>query len=373
MFPYRGRLSLRIARAALALTGLGWHEIAVGAHIDGLTALLAAYALFALYSLPEKGRESRWRDAVSLSADAAYFGLWSRVAPAAWMPVTALSYLLTSVVVLHESALTLAVTTVALLLSLLLPARPSAPLAWTTAAFGGLAIAMAFYKRYLNGRMSATLRQNVLARSQTESVRENERARIAADFHDGPLQHFISFQMRLEVIKKLLGRGNAGAAAEELDQLQGLCRNQVADLRSFARSMRPPEEGLDFIDSLSRMVDVFQRDTGIASTISLDGTERLRAAPELLQIVREALHNIHKHSGASRVLVSAAPNGQSLQITVEDNGSGFPFSGKYTLDELERQRLGPISIKRRIRLLNGDLVIESHPGQGARLEIRIPT
>jgi signal transduction histidine kinase len=61
-----------------------------------------------------------------------------------------------------------------------------------------------------------------------------------------------------------------------------------------------------------------------------------------------------------------------LEIAVEDNGSGFPFGGTFSLDELEQLRLGPISIKRRVRMLGGDLVLESKPGQGAKLEIRVP-
>ena len=62
------------------------------------------------------------------------------------------------------------------------------------------------YKRYLDERMSTLLRNNVIIRSQAEGAREAERQRIAADFHDGPLQSFISFQMRLEIVKKLMAR-----------------------------------------------------------------------------------------------------------------------------------------------------------------------
>jgi signal transduction histidine kinase len=61
-----------------------------------------------------------------------------------------------------------------------------------------------------------------------------------------------------------------------------------------------------------------------------------------------------------------------VEIKAEDNGSGFPFSGAFNLDELELLRLGPVSIKRRVRMLGGDLQLESRPGQGASLQIRIP-
>ena len=368
MVPYWGRLSLRAARAVLAIAALAWRT-------PSSTLPLGLYALLALLLLYEPPRRPSWLSTAALLADTAYFCLWCRISPNSWIPALFGSYLLTSAVMLHEFMGVAAVVGLVLGAALLLPPRFSSPVASTTTALSSIALAAAWYKRYLNKRISEVLNQSLIIRSQGESVRIAERERITADFHDGPLQHFVGFQMRLEVIKKLLGRGNTPAAADELRQLQDVCRGQVADLRSFARSMRPAADRMGFAESLSRMVEVFQRDTGIATTCFADGSagaEPVESAQDLLQIVREALHNIHKHSGASRVAVSAAPLGDSLHITVEDNGSGFPFRGKYSLEDLERLHLGPISIKRRVRLLNGDLTIESGPERGAKLEIRVP-
>ncbi len=94
---------------------------------------------------------------------------------------------------------------------------------------------------------------------------------------------------------------------------------------------------------------------------------------ELLQIVREALYNVQKHSAATRVAVTVEKSEDALQIAIEDNGTGFPFSGRFSLDELELLRLGPASIKRRVRTLGGDLLLDSRPGQGAGLRIRLAT
>jgi signal transduction histidine kinase len=57
---------------------------------------------------------------------------------------------------------------------------------------------------------------------------------------------------------------------------------------------------------------------------------------------------------------------------IDDDGAGFAFSGSFNLDELDLLRLGPASIKRRVRSLGGELSIESRPGHGAGLKIRIP-
>jgi len=359
MVPYWGRLSLRIARTAIAIAGLAWPQTVA-------TLPLAVYAGLSIVLLSETRWQPGWLPTAALLADVAYFGLWIWVAPASWMPTVCLSCILASTVVLHGLGFAIATVVLTMTMSLLIWHSTA-----TAAAFGAFALAVAVYKRYLNGRIADVQRQNVVIRSHTENARDEERARIAADFHDGPLQNFVGFQMRLEVVQKLLERGKAEGAADELHQLQHVCRGQVADLCSFARSMRPADEQMAFGESLTRMVEVFQRDTGIVSTCSAEA-EPAEAAQDLLQIVREALHNIQKHSGASRVAVSAAPRAKGLQITVEDNGTGFPFAGRYNLEDLERMRAGPISIKRRVRLLNGDLTIESQPNRGAKLEILIP-
>ena len=70
--------------------------------------------------------------------------------------------------------------------------------------------------------------------------------------------------------------------------------------------------------------------------------------------------------------VSATRGEHGLEVAIEDNGSGFAFSGSFDLDELDRTHAGPISIKRRVRLLEGDLRIGSKPGLGAKLKIRVP-
>ena len=71
-------------------------------------------------------------------------------------------------------------------------------------AAGILGCVLAIQREYLEERLSNASRQTVLYRYDAEKAREAERQRIAADFHDGPLQSFISFQMRLEIIRKLL-------------------------------------------------------------------------------------------------------------------------------------------------------------------------
>ncbi|MCP5110486.1 MAG: sensor histidine kinase [bacterium] len=230
-------------------------------------------------------------------------------------------------------------------------------------------------KELLVRRLMALSKQAVLFRSEAEKAREVERERIAADFHDGPLQSFISLQMRLEILRRLLER-DSDAGMNELLQLQGLARGQVAEIRAFVRSMRPVEvDAAGLTAALGRLVDTFQKDTGISSTFLGSGSydpDDPEVAGELVKIVREALHNTQKHAGASRVAVGMEKANGALEVLIQDDGSGFSFAGTYSLEELDMLRLGPESIKRRVRSLGGDLVVESRPGAGAGLRIRIP-
>ncbi len=387
MVPYRGRLALRIARIALAVACLVWYWRAADDRYWSLIAVLAAYLVYAVGTIFEMRFDSPMRARIALLADTVFFGFWSWIAgaglagsPAGWISpnwISALlcAYLLSSSVLLHDLIRTCAASLVAIALAAVFAPRGDPTPIWVALGIAALAVSASIHKRYLDRRLSNTLRHNVIIRSQAQGAREAERQRIAADFHDGPLQSFISFQMRLEIVKKLLAR-DVDAAAEELRQLQDLCRSQVSELRSFVRSMRPADDGVSLPASLSRMVDQFQRETGIVATFSgssnLHDPAETEVSLELLQIVRETLNNIQKHSGATRLALSVGMNDRRIEIQAEDNGSGFPFSGKFSLDELELLRLGPVSIKRRVKMLGGELQLESRPGQGASLQIKIP-
>jgi signal transduction histidine kinase len=245
----------------------------------------------------------------------------------------------------------------------------------TVVVAGVVACAFAVNKRE-RGLEIAQLREKLLeAEKAAEKARELERVRIASDFHDGPLQSFISLQMRLEILRKLMDRDlNAGLA--DLKQLQALAQTQVRDLRTFLHAMRPVDvDGANLVATARRAAESFQKESGIPVTFL--GTNSPVGLPpemtlEVLQMVREALHNVQKHAGATRVAVAMEKTDRGLEISVDDNGHGFGFAGSYSLEELELLRLGPASLKRRARSLNADLVLESRPGRGSGIKFRIP-
>jgi signal transduction histidine kinase len=377
MLTYTWRRLLTMVRILLGLSGLTLQLISSSFAPTDTVILFGAYTAYACVALFWRGLEDSGYPTLALLLDLVFFVLstTSSVAYSYWVSAVFFAFVLLAAVMLHDwwKPPLLGAASVAFLyaaqtqqMGALMPALIASTI---------VASVLAIEREYLEERLSNASRQTVLYRYDAEKARESERQRIAADFHDGPLQSFISFQMRLEIIKKLLVRDQT-AAAEELVQLQDLCKSQVNELRSFVRSMRPVDVEGSLSATLRRVVQQFQKDTGVPSTfVSSEFVEPAEpeVSLELLQIVREALYNVQKHSAATRVAVTVEKSEDALQIAIEDNGTGFPFSGRFSLDELELLRLGPASIKRRVRTLGGDMLLDSRPGHGAGLRIRLAT
>jgi signal transduction histidine kinase len=214
-----------------------------------------------------------------------------------------------------------------------------------------------------------------LMRRLRERAGALERARFARELHDGAIQSLIAVEMQLDVLRRQSGT-QAPVVNAELGRIQKLLREEVLKLRELMQAMKSFEVNADrLLGFISDTVERFRRETGIAAEF-VSELERVDLAQkvcrELARIVQESLVNVRKHSGAHNVLVRLAQRAGNLQLTVEDDGKGFSFSGKLSDAELESSGKGPAVIRERVRLVAGELTIESTPGHGARLEVRIP-
>ena len=220
------------------------------------------------------------------------------------------------------------------------------------------------------------VRHLLVVKKTEHEAYERERGRIAQDLHDGPLQSIISFEMRLEIIRKLLQR-DVRSGTLDLESLQQFSRNLVTEMRAFVHRARPLEStDASLVASARRLVEGFQRESGVSVTVAggENGDFNLpgKLSAEILQVLREALHNIYKHAEATHVVLTFEKRGADLRIGVDDNGQGFFFGGSYSLEELDLLRIGPRSIKQRVRALGGDLTLESNPGHGSNMRVAIP-
>lgn len=202
-----------------------------------------------------------------------------------------------------------------------------------------------------------------------------ERARFARELHDGAVQSLIAVEMQVDVLKRQAAN-DAGAVAGELGRIQGLLREEVLKLRELMQQMKSLDvDSRKLLGFLGDTVDRFQRETGISARF-LSEVEQVEMPPqvcrEVARIVQEGLVNVRKHSGARQVLVRLGQREGTLNVVIEDDGRGFPFTGRLSQSELEKMGKGPLIIKERVRLIEGELTIDSNPGQGSRLEIRVP-
>jgi signal transduction histidine kinase len=214
-----------------------------------------------------------------------------------------------------------------------------------------------------------------LMRRLRERAGALERARFARELHDGAIQSLIAVEMQLDVLRRQSGT-QVPLVNSELGRIQKLLREEVLKLRELMQAMKSFEVNADrLLGFISDTVERFKRETGV-SAVFVSELEQVelpqKVCRELARIVQESLVNVRKHAGARNVLVRLAQRGGNLQLTVEDDGRGFPFSGTMSDVQLDATGKGPAIIRERVRLLAGELTIESNPGNGARLEVRIP-
>ena len=198
-----------------------------------------------------------------------------------------------------------------------------------------------------------------------------ERARLSRELHDGAVQSLIGVEMQVDVLRR--SPAGAGAMGGELDRIQKLLREEVLKLRELMQQMKSVDIDARRLPGFLRdAVQRFQRETGIAAGFFMDEEELLLPPPvcrQLARIAQEALVNVRKHSGAKRVLVQLLHTVGNWELIVEDDGAGFPFAGRISQSELDSAGRGPAIIRERVRLIHGELTIESKPGQGSRVEI----
>ena len=207
----------------------------------------------------------------------------------------------------------------------------------------------------------------------------DERERIGKDLHDGIIQAIYAVGLSLEDVPELVeeDEGRLEAVAR-VDRAIDALNLVIADIRSYILQLRPAMGGdEDPVEGLARLGEELGMNAVIDLEIDLDGgAETLRAFPpdrrsDILFIVREALSNVARHSGATRTALVLARDGDDLVLCVEDNGRGFDPSLLSGPDILGRhQGLG--NMRDRSVGMGGTFAVERPDGPGTRIIVRVP-
>lgn len=194
-----------------------------------------------------------------------------------------------------------------------------------------------------------------------------ERDRIGRDLHDGVIQRLYGVTLQLEDVPDLLTEAPEEAGTR-VDQAIDAIQAAIGDIRDFIYGLNsgfagPADLGVEVED----LADEITVASGLDIVVVADAVElsEVRRA-EMLAIVREALSNVVRHSGAASARVEIRRSDQLLDVVVADDGAGF------TVRAAAPDHHGLANMQRRAVGLGGTLVIESAPGAGTRIIVRMP-
>jgi PAS domain S-box-containing protein len=208
---------------------------------------------------------------------------------------------------------------------------------------------------------------------RTNAAIESERNRIARDLHDGPVQGVSAASLSLEAALLMIRAGDVDQGVEVLTKIREELAGEADALRRLMSGLRPPvleERGL--LPALRETLVRFGADQNVDTEFSGRVDVPLPEDLETLayRIVQEALSNAAKHAKASQVMVMVQANDTQLRVEIEDDGQGFDAG--LARDFLRDGRVGLASMRERVELASGSLVVRSSPGRGTSIIAMLP-
>ncbi|VXC43466.1 sensor histidine kinase [Arthrobacter sp. 8AJ] len=248
----------------------------------------------------------------------------------------------------------------------------------------GLAYA-ALYREADNQRRAADeLRRTreELARSQHQAGVLSERERLAREIHDTLAQGLSSIVLLGRAAGQSLADGDAATASGRLALVQQTAADNLAEARSFVRGLSSPQlEGTTLVEALGRLCERTGTDSEAAGVplrcrLEVDGEPQDLPQPvrvALLRAAQASLANVREHARASTAVVSLAFLGSEVTMDVYDDGTGFdPPDRESAAGAADGSGFGLRSLRERVAALNGTLAVESAPGEGTVVAIRLP-
>jgi len=204
------------------------------------------------------------------------------------------------------------------------------------------------------------------------SAQEEERRRIARDLHDQLGQQMTALRMNLEALQ--LKSRDHPPIAEQTERTQRLAEEVDRAVDFLTWDLRPPALDVGLVAAIRTLVTGWSRRFGIAADVAApDGDDlplRRDTEANLYRLVQEALHNVVKHAAATHAAVVLERRDGELVLAVEDNGRGFVPSR--LREGAEGRGLGLISMRERATLAGGHFEMESAPGAGTSICVRVP-
>ncbi|MFC9971764.1 GAF domain-containing sensor histidine kinase [Spirillospora sp. NPDC127200] len=194
-----------------------------------------------------------------------------------------------------------------------------------------------------------------------------ERNRLARELHDAVAQKLFSLRLTAQAAAALADRDPARTVAE-LDQVERLAGEALAELRAVIFELRPADLADGLVPSLRKHVEVLDRAYETRVRFDASGAVVLPEEQEtvLFRVAQEALHNALRHAGARHVEVRLLAEEERVELTVADDGGGIGGGDD------QQGGLGLASMRERARSIGGTLSIDTSPGAGTAVRLEVP-
>ncbi len=206
-------------------------------------------------------------------------------------------------------------------------------------------------------------------------AQEEERLRLARDIHDGPAQSLANIILKAELCEKLIKK-DPEKTKDEIINLKDLTKDVLNNVRNVIYELRPMSlDDLGLTPTLGKYIEKFKIETNIDISLNiLQNIGELDSTVEvsLFRIVQEGLNNIKKHSNAKQAKIIIEKPSNKINLLISDDGIGFDVEEQINSYDEINNGFGLISIKQRVKLLEGDFKVLSSKNKGTKLIIQIP-
>ncbi len=232
-------------------------------------------------------------------------------------------------------------------------------------------VALDFLQGNMDGiseQMEGIKAQRLMGRKIIQ-VQEEERKRVAREIHDGPAQDLANVVLKADLCEKMLFMEDRQSAAEELQDLKGLVKLSLKEVRRIMFNLRPMAlDDLGLVPTLHRYLD--DQSWAQIDFVVEGAVQQLSSDMEvtLFRIIQEAMNNSRKHAGAKNVFVRLeyAPG----FVTAEVGDDGIGFGDLRTSGRLDHY--GLMNMRERAEYLGGTLSVNSQANEGTRIKVRLP-
>ena len=202
------------------------------------------------------------------------------------------------------------------------------------------------------------------------NAEEEERKRISRELHDDLNQKLALLAFDTGSLA-LTPPSSADKMAEQLRNLQTRVVQLSQDVRQISHRLHPSVlDDLGLTAALSELCEEFSAREGIEVRFENESVPRTlppSVASSLYRVAQEALHNVMKHAHTSRVELKVNGSSEGIRLNIQDAGVGFDSQA-----DVSRHGLGIVSMKERVRLVQGEFSICSQPGRGAEVKVFVP-